>query len=225
MNAGSIPDLDACAVSTGLGADVAGVVDEVATATSGPIRVAHPDVAVSFPEMLPGLTAMLTQGRRIRGLYDAESVHTRSLEIGRWAAAGEEQRLASSISTEFVCFGDEAALLSRSWGDYGPYTVIREPSVIASLVTWFDRMWETAVSVEGTVDTESDQLIDLLAQGLRDEAIAKAMGVSVRVIRKRIDALMRACGAQTRFGLAVALAERGMLNRNQADQKSGWPSR
>lgn len=201
------------------------VVDELARRTSGPVRIAHPDVSVNSPESLPALSQTLAEGRRIRGLYDAESVQTRSLEISAWAAAGEEQRLAGSIPTEFVVFGDECVLVSAGWGGLQQVCVLRDAAVVRSFITLFDRMWETAIGVEGNVDTQSDQLVSLLQEGLRDDEIAKVMGISSRLVRKRVDALMQECGAQTRFGLALALAERGMLSSLRDEDESGWSNR
>ena len=192
-------------------AHVAAVVDALVRETSGTIRMAHPDVALSAPEQLPSLAEQVAAGRVLRGVYDAESVHTRSLEVNQWAALGEEQRLATHLPTEFISFGTDVVIMSAQWGGVGPYRIVREPSVVAALITLFDSIWDAAADVDEGVDTQSDELVDLLAQGLRDEAIASALGTSVRATRKRIDGLMRECGAQTRFALALSLVERGTI--------------
>ena len=202
-----------------------GALDALAASTTGPIRFAHPDVATSSPMRLPVLSQALADGRAMRGLYDVESVHARSLEITQWASAGEEQRLAGNIPSEFVCFGDSAVCTSREWGRFGQFVVLRDAAVVASFVSLFDRLWDSAIGLEGSVDTTSYQLVDLLAQGLQDDEIAKHLGISMRQLRKRIDALMRECGARTRFEMALVLAERGMVGTSRFGHESGWLSR
>jgi DNA-binding NarL/FixJ family response regulator len=51
------------------------------------------------------------------------------------------------------------------------------------------------------------KLLDLLAQGLTDEAVAKRLGVSVRTERRMIASLMRRLQASGRFEAGVKAAQ------------------
>ena len=52
---------------------------------------------------------------------------------------------------------------------------------------------------------DDERLLELLGFGLKDEAIARIMGLGLRTIRRRIAGLMAAHGVETRFQLGAAL--------------------
>ena len=52
--------------------------------------------------------------------------------------------------------------------------------------------------------------IDDVQAVVRLRRIARALGVSLRTVRRRVAALMEECGVETRFQLAVKLTERGL---------------
>ena len=47
-----------------------------------------------------------------------------------------------------------------------------------------------------------------MRQGLKDEAIARLLGISLRTVRRRVASLMDDHQVSTRFQLALRLAER-----------------
>jgi DNA-binding NarL/FixJ family response regulator len=51
-------------------------------------------------------------------------------------------------------------------------------------------------------------LLGLLVAGLKDETIARQLGVSLRTVQRRIAALMHELGARTRFQAGVAARDR-----------------
>jgi DNA-binding NarL/FixJ family response regulator len=55
-----------------------------------------------------------------------------------------------------------------------------------------------------------------MATGLKDEAIARVLGVSRRTVQKHVSDTVRILGARTRFQAALLAAERGWL-RSRAD--------
>ena len=56
-----------------------------------------------------------------------------------------------------------------------------------------------------------DRMLAMLAAGLKDEAIARYLGVSLRTVRRRVATLMEELGAHTRFQLGSAAERRGLL--------------
>ena len=78
----------------------------------------------------------------------------------------------------------------------------------------FDQAWRTALPMpESTAQLDTDErLLTLLASGLKDEAIARYLGVSLRTVRRRVAVLMELLGAQTRFQLGSAAERRGLLD-------------
>ena len=201
-------------------ASVVTVHEQLAASTVGAIRVAHTSAAES-PEAYPVVRQLLDGGREQRGLYIPELIET-STVMGEWATAGEQQRVAASLPSSFACFGDDVALGTTEWGKAdGDWVVLRDPMVVSAFVELFDRLWATATPLaEGEVH-DATALVDLMRQGLKDEAIARVMGVSLRTVRRRIAGLMEEHGVETRFQLAMSLATgHGRRRRAAADLDS-----
>lgn len=65
------------------------------------------------------------------------------------------------------------------------------------------------------------QLLALLAAGLKDEAIALELGVTLRTNRQRLVSLYEQIGVHNRFQAGVAAKERGWLQASA--QRCTWP--
>lgn len=191
---------------------LADVMEHLAASTSGPIRMTHTDTIAASPQEQPVLTRVVGEGRELFGLHEFDAASTRSLEVAQWASVGESQRLANHIPNEFVCYGTDLVLTNTEWGgDEGLYVVLRDPVVVRAFIELFDRLWASSSMVDDSVDTSSERLVELMQAGLKDEAIARVLGVSLRTVRRRIAALMDECDVETRFQLAVKLTERGIV--------------
>ncbi|CAM3050009.1 MULTISPECIES: response regulator transcription factor [Dermacoccus] len=191
---------------------LADVMEHLAASTSGPIRMTHTDAVAFTPDEQPVLCRLVEEGRGLYGLHEFDAASSRTLEVAQWAAMGESQRLANHIPNEFVCYGTDLVLANTEWGgDEGRYAVLRDPVVVRAFVELFDRLWAASTTVDDGVDTTSERLVELMQAGLKDEAIARVLGVSLRTVRRRIAALMDECNVETRFQLAVELTERGIV--------------
>lgn len=190
--------------------------EHLVASTVGVIRQAVPG-APRTPDDYPTVRQQLGSGREQRALYLADALHEHSDALAAWAELGEQQRVAASLPSEFVVFGEEVAIGSTEWGrGGGDHLLLRDPMVVAAFIELFDRLWAAATPAEQSDDPSSNALVDWMQQGLTDEAIARAMGVSLRTVRRRIAAMMREHGVSTRFQLALRIAERrqpGVLGR------------
>jgi DNA-binding NarL/FixJ family response regulator len=54
-------------------------------------------------------------------------------------------------------------------------------------------------------------VLELLQLGMKDETIARQLGVSLRTVRRRIAALMDDLGVDTRFQAGLEAARRGLI--------------
>lgn len=190
--------------------DLISVHEHLAASTSGLIRAAYLSVPED-PALFPAVRQLIDGGRTQRGLYLPDAVEVGAAPIEGWARAGEEQRVAAVVPSQFVCFGDDVALATTDWGKSGgDHVVLRDPMVVAAFVELFDRLWTGAAPMQSAAE-DQHALIELMQQGLKDEAIARVLGVSLRTVRRRIASLMEEHGVETRFQLALALAERGGL--------------
>lgn len=154
----------------------------------------------------------IASGNVQRTIYPASALETpRGMQwLRSWASIGEEQRLLPEVGSEYAVFGDVGAVAFARWGETDSgYVLIRDRLLIATLTAYFDLAWEHAHAVPYAASQSGDsRLIELLGMGLKDEAIARFLGVGLRTVRRRIAALMSVHGVDTRFQLGVALAER-----------------
>lgn len=157
-------------------------------------------------------------GRLKRTLYDQSILEDpRAMEhLADRSAMGEVQRIGSGVHTEFCVFGEAAVVAVEVWGDpAADYVVVRDAMLIAAFSTIFDLAWEAGHDIPAERDEADDErdarLLDLLARGLKDEAIARYLGWSLRTVRRRIARLMRDLGATTRFQLGAEAVRLGRL--------------
>lgn len=163
----------------------------------------------------------IRRGSPQRALYPAAVLD--AVDGGRWMAqwaeVGEEQRVLPTTETEFAVFGSAAVVALAAWDDpTRGYAIIRDPLVIRLYSAYFDLAWASAVPVAalsgaggvggvgGAGGSGDAPLVELLEPGLKDEAIARQLGVSLRTVRRHIAALMEVNGVDTRFQLGAALA-------------------
>jgi hypothetical protein len=169
----------------------------------------------------------LADGVAYRVIYAQHAVEA----PGRWAdleagiAAGEQARVLPELPAKLTLFDDFAATLSVQSGSAGSVSVIvvhRSP-LLDALSALFEAYWQRAIpftltpldlaTTAGTTRPKDDQLVRLLAAGLGDDAIQRALGVSASTVHRRVHDLMVRLGARTRFQagyqLARARPERG----------------
>jgi DNA-binding CsgD family transcriptional regulator len=137
--------------------------------------------------------------------------------VRSWGLVGEVQRLSLAPPSDFAIFDDDAVMAVATWGDAATdYVLIREPMIVAAFTALFERSFERALPVageqaEGDAATGDLQLLRLLGRGLKDESIARYLGVSLRTVRRRVAPLMDVHAAETRFQLGVAAARADLV--------------
>lgn len=138
------------------------------------------------------------------------------------AATGAELRAVHELSTRFVVFDDDMALILLSGDPNGPAGVlVRDAGLVTFLQDLFDHLWEGGVELVGgqrntapqtLADSTKYRILRLLVQGHRDEAIARRLGISVRTCRRHIAEIMEISGADSRFQAGYLLAGRHLLD-------------
>ncbi|WP_234104863.1 helix-turn-helix domain-containing protein, partial [Streptomyces venezuelae] len=61
------------------------------------------------------------------------------------------------------------------------------------------------------LDSQELVIVRLLADGVKDEAIARHLGVSSRTLSRLVSGLLDTLGVQTRFQAALRITELGLL--------------
>lgn len=113
--------------------------------------------------------------------------------------------------------------------------VIHQPEVVSFLGDFFEQIWLRGADFAGksVSRSEGSQIGDelkhvitrLLAEGLRDENIARRIGVSVRTCRRHIAEIMAQIGADSRFQAGYLSARLKLLNPAEGYTGAGGPAR
>ncbi|MEU3182965.1 LuxR C-terminal-related transcriptional regulator [Streptomyces sp. NPDC006923] len=183
------------------------------------------------PRPVPDPDPQPPEGVRLRSVYDSDGfTDAVSLRTAlRGTARGGLLRLLPGLPMKLVVFDDTAGMIPLSKADPAAGSVIVHASpLLDALTALFESVWEraTPVSMAGTAEGPQDggrgegelsgrarEILDLMAAGLTDDAIARALGLSRRTIQKHISGTADALGARTRFQIALLARERGWVGR------------
>ena len=126
-------------------------------------------------------------------------------------------RVLPHLPLRMIVIDDDAGLV-----DLGEGAFVLQPSpVLTALINLFDLLWERAIDPmsqaeeqarsEWRISDEDAALLRLLAAGLKDQAIARHLGIGLRTVVRRVGNLSRALDAETRFQTGLQAARRGLL--------------
>lgn len=133
---------------------------------------------------------------------------------------GEEARILDTLPGKLIIFDTSSAFISLvSAADRLCMIVVHESPLLDLLSALFEQTWDGAVPL-GTGDLGpsrqtadgpdgEERLIRLLAGGAGDEAISRALNVSLSTVQRRVRALMQEYGVRSRFQLGLQIGRRG----------------
>ncbi|MFE9023407.1 LuxR C-terminal-related transcriptional regulator [Streptomyces sp. NPDC007808] len=159
---------------------------------------------------------VLRRGVRMRTLMAAPALDDPSTlaYLRELAAKGAEIRISHLPLERMIICDRAAALTPIDPADTAKGALLtREPGLVATLVTLFERMWATAQELPTRDDeapTEIERrILRTLCTAEKDESGARELGISVRTYRKHIASLMTRLHAANRFQAALLARERG----------------
>lgn len=194
----------------------------------------HPGVPISPERLAEGRLRnrkLLDRGVAMRSMHLAAMLrtsfgpaHLRDLE-----SSGASVRIATVLPARLVIVDRRVAVVSTPPLEQQGYAVRLECGAFLEILTcFFDHLWvHEAVPVpqaaDGAVDGDEEgpgerptgreqALLRLMAKGLKDEAIARDLGVSPRTLRRLIADLMRRLDCESRFQAGVEATARGWLD-------------
>jgi predicted transcriptional regulator len=162
----------------------------------------------------------------VRGIYSPQAferpgmlAHTR-----RAIADGEHARLGQVPVKLAVADARTAMLPLVSDQDRAVESalVVHPSALLDALVGLFETLWKAAVPLRLSTDglepearpQPSDaEVLALLAAGMKDEAIARQLGLSPRTVQRRVQVLCERLGATTRFHAGFLAARQDLLPR------------
>jgi hypothetical protein len=166
-----------------------------------------------------GLQAsLLARGVESRGIYDEDALQTPGIldHVRRMTKFGEAARVVSHLPLKLVLSDRSTALIPVVQSDpdssHESALVVHQSTLLDALIALFDIYWQRGTEVvfderdtNGHNGSDEETIITLLAAGLKDEAIARQLGVSPHTVRRRITALLGRLGVTTRFQAGLAL--------------------
>ena len=187
--------------------------------TTGDLCFLRPDQwrLPSESEMAAVVDAAVRANRKVRAIYPARALQEAPAVLMGRAAIGEQIRVVPEVSTRMAIVGSSRALIPDPLGVGTERRVmIRQQSIVEVFTAYFDQLWDRATAVP-TLDRGQARpdlrrlLLAQLADGAKDEQIARTLDVSLRTVRRRIAALMVELGVDTRFQAGVEAVRRGWL--------------
>ncbi len=143
--------------------------------------------------------------------------------LERLAAAGADARVAPSLPAAFLVVDERLALVvdGQRLPQDGRYAhLIGNDALIDVLLGLFEGGWRAGRPVGGTrlgrpagggLAEAERHLLTQLAEGYKDDTIARRANVSVRTVRRMVARLSRRAGVSSRFALALEARRRGWL--------------
>ena len=167
--------------------------------------------------MVEVIRAAVATGRRSRAIYPVVVLREAPDVLRARARAGEQIRLLPELPSRLIVIGTTHAVVPEPLGYADePRLLVRQGALVEALILLFEELWSRAAPVpeldlgEARPDLRRF-LLRLLAAGQKDEQIARALGMSLRTVRRRIADLMSELGADSRFQAGVEAVRRGWI--------------
>ena len=133
--------------------------------------------------------------------------------------AGEQARLLPAVPMKMELANHTTAMLPLTPTGTAGALVVRAPVIIAALREYFELLWERATPLQALrAPVAGDRLLpaqqkvlELMAEGLHDDAIARRAGISTTTVRRHITAIMNRLDVSSRFAAGAAAQRRGWI--------------
>jgi DNA-binding NarL/FixJ family response regulator len=170
-------------------------------------------------------TPVLERGARCRAIYEVSTLDQseRLPYIRKLAALGEQARVLPQLPMKLIIADHRLALLPLATASEERWTVgvlaVHPSRLLDGLIALFEDHWARAVSLTTALtehpspklSASNREMLSLLCTGIKDEAMARQLGVSPRTVNRRIIRLMATLGASSRFQAGVQAAKQGLV--------------
>ncbi len=186
-----------------------------------------PYIAGFDPDMRQAEIDAAQRGVSVRVLYDAsvldDEFHVRTATED--AALGEVSRLRVGVASKIVLVDGHTAVLplarSETHGE-SHAVIVHRSAITEALSTLFETLWDQASPAPWspragetrparTIGAEERRILQLMAAGVSDAAIARHLGLTERTLRRRVEAIRHLTGAESRFQLGVEALRLGWV--------------
>ncbi|MFJ1798408.1 LuxR C-terminal-related transcriptional regulator [Streptomyces sp. NPDC088180] len=165
----------------------------------------------------------LQRGVNVRLLYPhtARSHMRIRSDMEQYVTGGALVRTSDEFSDFVVVADDQAAFIQDHTASQDTFAVsaLYESSVVNHLRRTYENAWQAAKRFDGQVSSPYGDTLDelkitilrMLASGLKDDVIARRVGIAPRTLRRHISVIMKELRVDSRFQAGVAAAEAGFL--------------
>ena len=161
----------------------------------------------------------LQRGVRWRAVYAPEALEQPGAldDIHKMASLGEQARVAGGIPVKLAIADHDAALVTVHMEQAtSEAALVYSSALLDALIQFFEFTWEQAAPLgadpQSPLAEEDRRLLTLLLAGLKDDAIARQLGLSTRTMRRRMKNLMDLLGADNRFQAGAQAVRRGWIS-------------
>ncbi|BEL07215.1 helix-turn-helix transcriptional regulator [Actinoplanes sichuanensis] len=191
--------------------------DEVLTIQPGGARP-----SATLNQVLDLELTALKRGVRRRVLYQHTARKNMSTQafVQRIARSGAEVRTVNTLPDRMIIIDRRLCIVPSRPSDNGTPAgvVIRKQQLMTFICDLFERFWEAGIPFNS--DAGEDKIIDetkrsilqALVTGATDEIAARRLGMSTRTFRRHLAAVMTELGASSRFQVAVAAIQSGLVD-------------
>lgn len=191
----------------------------------------------SFTRSLKRMETLLARGVRSRTIYLERfaSIPYVAEYFKASAELGAEIRLLPHLPLRMLIYDDTTAMLPIDPVDsFAGALLIKDPALVTSLSAFFEHCWIDATPLhavstgpEGATvfvcTPQQATALRMMASGLKDEVIARRLGISPRTLSRLVAEVMERLEVGSRFEAGVKLAHLGWFHRPAADPYSGGP--
>ncbi|UIX35139.1 helix-turn-helix transcriptional regulator [Streptomyces sp. GQFP] len=156
----------------------------------------------------------LDRGVRFRQLCDPQGLSA-EVKAKRAAVRGLQARIHAELPFKGAIADGAAAVITM---DHEPQNakalLVRRSPLLDALLMLFETSWSRAVPMDRDdtgLGKEEWEVMTLLAAGWKDEAIARQTEITTRTVRRRVQTLLTALHAKSRFHAGVEASRRGWV--------------
>lgn len=172
------------------------------------------------PDFAPlDIGTLLARGIEVRSVIDREGLAYpgRLQSLTALVERGLRVRFTTGVPTKLIVVDRHVSLLppTETTDPTAAALVVGDAVLHNVLLPLFEMAWQRATPMAASASPLSEpqkELLGLLVAGLKDEAIARRLGVHVHTARRRISQLLESLGAETRFQAGAQAARRGWLD-------------
>jgi hypothetical protein len=159
--------------------------------------------------------------RRVRKIYHSgmllDQTWRQRIAVAQSHGGIEMRVTADEMNETIILDGRIAILAGDERGGERSYSLITQRETVRGVMSLYENAWRSATDLEvydakvAEIRALAPQVLDLLSAGVKDEAAARKLGLSVRTYRRRVAELMAALGAESRFQAGVRAREVGLV--------------